>query len=119
MDIQRTNGTLSVRDVPELSAANARSFRNAVCARLQPDLKCIEIDLSQTALVDSCGLGALISVSKAANGTKFPGPVALRLVNPQPPVQQVFELTRMHHLFEIVCQGDEGPPASHTEKHST
>jgi anti-anti-sigma regulatory factor len=30
------------------------------------------------------------------------GGVNFRLLNPQPPVQQIFELTRMHHLFEIV-----------------
>jgi len=28
----------------------------------------------------------------------------LRLLNLQPPVQQMFELTRMHHLFEIVSR---------------
>jgi len=26
----------------------------------------------------------------------------LPILNPQPPVQQLFELTRMHHVFEIV-----------------
>ena len=107
MEIYRTNGTLRVRDVRELSAANARMFRNAVCERLTPGLSTIEIDLSQTGLVDSCGLGALISVSKAANDQNHDGVVALRLVNPQPPVQQVFELTRLHLLFEIVMRGGE------------
>ena len=104
MEINRINGTLRVRGVRELSEANARMFRNAVCERLTPGLSTIEIDLSQTSLVDSCGLGALISVSKAANDQNRDGVVALRLVNPQPPVQQVFELTRLHRVFEIVVR---------------
>ncbi|HWW03054.1 MAG TPA: STAS domain-containing protein [Candidatus Acidoferrum sp.] len=102
MEIQRQNGTLNVSGVRELSAVNARQFRNEICARLAPELKSIEIDLSQTNLVDSCGLGALVSLHKAANELSNHGSVAVRLVNPQAPVQQVFELTRMHHLFEIV-----------------
>src|SRR5882672_4348937 len=102
MEIQRQNGSLSVTGVRELSAANARSFRNEVCAVLAPGLKTIEIDLSQAGFVDSCGLGALISLYKAANEMNRQGSVRVRLLNLQPPVQQVFELTRMHHLFEIV-----------------
>jgi anti-sigma B factor antagonist len=102
MEIQRQNGTLNVSGVRELSAANARLFRNEVCARLAPELHHIDIDLSQTNLVDSCGLGALVSLYKAANDQSNNGGVAVRLVNPPPPVQQVFELTRMHYLFEIV-----------------
>jgi anti-sigma B factor antagonist len=48
--------------------------------------------------LDSCGLGALISLHKTActrNG-------AVRLLNPTPPVQQILELTRLHRVFEIV-----------------
>ena len=118
MEIRRTNGTLIVRGVRELSAANARVFRNAVCAWLAPELKDIEIDLSQTGVVDSCGLGALISVSKAANRQNHHGAVVLRLLNPQPPVQQVFELTRLHRLFEIVRK-DREPPRTTGEPPST
>lgn len=114
MEIQRQNGTLNVSGVRELSAANARLFRNEVCARLAPELHHVDIDLSQTGLVDSCGLGALVSLYKAANDQSNNGGVTVRLINPQPPVQQVFELTRMHRLFEIVAargssNGDDNP----------
>ena len=107
MEIHRQNGTLNVNGLRELSAANARSFRNEVCAVLAPELKSIEIDLSQASIVDSCGLGALVSLYKAANEHNRNGGVTVRLLNPQPPVQQVFELTRMHHLFEIVQKNGE------------
>ena len=103
---------MNVSGVRELSAANARWFRNEVCARLAPGLKSIEIDLSQTGLVDSCGLGALVSLHKAANDQNRNGGVAVRLLNPLPPVQQVFELTRMHHLFEIIFPNHQPPGGS-------
>ena len=106
MEIQRQNGTLSVRGLRELTTANARNFRNAVGAALAPELESIEIELSQTGLVDSGGVGALLSVYHTANGMNHNGGVALRLLNPQPPVRQLFELTRMHHVFEIVPAND-------------
>src|SRR6266850_157555 len=102
MEIQRHNGTLSVGGVRELTAANARALRHDVCNRIEPELKRIEIDLSKSSLVDSCGLAALVSVFKAANGKNNIGGVAILLLNPQPAVRQMLELTRLHHLFEIV-----------------
>lgn len=102
MEIQRQNGTLSVRGLRELTAANARDLRSAVGTALAPDLERIEIDLSLTDCVDSCGVGALLSLYQNANEINRNGGVALRLLNPQPPVRQMIELTRMHHLFEIV-----------------
>ena len=89
---------MSVAGVRELSAANANTFRDRVRGALADRLKNIEIDLSQTAFLDSCGLGALISLHKTActrSGT-------VRLRNPRPPVQHILELTRLHRVFEIV-----------------
>src|SRR6267142_5340680 len=102
MKVERQNGTLTVREVQELSAANARSFRNEICAAFSAGLKTVEIDLSQITFVDSSGVGALVSLYHAANDQSRRETVAVRLFHPQPPVQQVLELTRMHHLFEIV-----------------
>ena len=101
MNIQRQQRTLVLSNIGELGAATALSFRQDACAALVPELESIEIDLSQTSFVDSSGLGALVSVYKAANQCNNNGGVVLRLLNPLPAVQQVIELTRMHHLFEI------------------
>ena len=99
MKVQNTNGdTLCITGVKELGSANANSFRDQVRAAMTDIHKFVEIDLSQTMFLDSCGLGALISLHKATcsrNGL-------VRLVNPTPPVQQILELTRMHRIFEIV-----------------
>jgi len=90
--------TLSVAGIKELGADNSQDFRDRVEAALPKKFKHIEIDLSQTIFLDSCGLGALISLRKAAgsrNGT-------VRLLNPTPRVQRLFDVTRMHKIFEIV-----------------
>jgi anti-sigma B factor antagonist len=107
MKVQQSHRTLRIHGLRELSAANANSFRDEAAAALDPELEIVEVDFSETGLVDSCGLGALVSLHKAANHINNNGGVTMRLLNPPPPVLQVFELTRMHHLFEIVPRNGE------------
>jgi anti-sigma B factor antagonist len=92
--------TLSIGEVLELGADNCQAFRDQVRSALPEHCRSIEVDLSQTHFLDSCGLGALISLRKTAsrrNGT-------VRLLNPSPRVQLLFDVTRMHHVFDIVLQ---------------
>ena len=96
--VQIQGDILNVGGVKELSAANANAFRDQVRGSLADKLKNIDIDLSQTMFLDSCGLGALISLHKTACTRSG----AVRLLNPTPPVQQILELTRLHRVFEIV-----------------
>lgn len=98
MKVEGQGETLNVSGIKELGAANSQSFRDEVRSALNDLHRNIQIDLSETNFVDSCGLGALISLHKTTcnrNGT-------VRLMNPTPPVQQILELTRMHRIFEIV-----------------
>lgn len=98
MKVQNNGEIICISGIKELAAANANAFRDQVRASMTDTHKFIEIDLSETMFLDSCGLGALISLHKtvcARNGL-------VRLVNPTPPVQQILELTRMHRIFEIV-----------------
>src|SRR5665213_4127800 len=99
MKIKHQENTLHISELRELGAASSGSFRDEVRAALPADLKTIEIDLSQMVFLDSCGLGALVTLYKTACARN--GEVTMRLVNPTPPVQQIFELTRMHLIFEI------------------
>jgi anti-sigma B factor antagonist len=98
MKIQIESDLLRVTDLKELGASNATAFRDRVRSTLPEKLKIMEIDLSLTAFVDSCGLGALIALHKtmcARNGV-------VRLLNPTAPVRQILELTRMHRIFEVI-----------------
>jgi len=98
MKLQIQGETLRISEFAELGAANSTDFRDKARAALTEAQRNIEIDLSQTILLDSCGLGALISLYKTACSRKG----AMRLVNPTAGVEQVLDLTRMHRLFEIV-----------------
>ena len=100
MKIEHDGNNLRVSDIAELNAVNASSFRDEVRAAMPTSPDMIEIDLSQTRFVDSSGLGALFALYKAANNNGHDG-VTMRLVNPRPSIQQLFELTQLHQLFEI------------------
>ena len=98
MKLDVNGDTLRISAVSQLGAANANSFRDWVREALSDGEKNLDIDLSQMTFLDSCGLGALVALHKLVRkrcGT-------LRLLHPQPPVQQLLELTRMDQLFEIV-----------------
>jgi anti-sigma B factor antagonist len=98
MKVQLQGDTLTITGIKELAAANAQAFRDQVRAALRDEQKNIEIDLSQTMFIDSCGLGALVSLHKTACSRHG----QVRLLNPTPPVNQILELTRMHRIFAIV-----------------
>jgi anti-sigma B factor antagonist len=100
MKIEHDGNHLRVSDILELNAVNASNFREEVRAAMPKTPESIEIDLSQTRFVDSSGLGALFALYKSANNGRDAG-VTLRLVNPKPSIQQLFELTQLHQLFEI------------------
>jgi anti-anti-sigma factor len=58
----------------------------------------IEIDLSDTSVMDCSGLGALISLRNSVrrrNGV-------VRLVSPIPAVRRLLEIVRAEQMFEIV-----------------
>ena len=105
MDISHQNGTLSVRGIRELNAANAHLFHSAVATALSPDLQAIEVDLSHTQVVDGAGLGALVALYETTKEQRKREGFAIRLTNPTPTVQQMIELARLHHLFEITPAG--------------
>jgi len=98
MKTQVQGDTLRVSEVAQLGAAHAKPFRDSVRSALGSEQKNIDVDLSQTTFMDSCGLGALIELNKSASRRNG----RLRVINPQPPVRQILELTQMHRLFEIV-----------------
>lgn len=98
MKMQIEGDTLHITGVQELGASNADTLRDEARSAMTAAQKNIEIDLSQTAFVDSCGLGTLIALHKTACSRHG----LVRLINPTPTVQQVLELTHMHRIFEIV-----------------
>jgi anti-sigma B factor antagonist len=99
MKIKCQGECVSVSEIPELTAVNSADFRSDVRSALRDSSTVIEIDLSQTSFVDSSGLGALFALYRT---TAARDGAVLRLINPLPEIEQLLELTQMHHLFEIV-----------------
>lgn len=89
--------TLRIQDMPELTAAQAGTLRDAVQKARTPDHQRLLVDLSQTTFIDSSGLGTLIALHKSM--TSSGGQVII--YRPSPAVQQVLELTRLHRVFQI------------------
>lgn len=82
----------------EFCSGNARAWKERVSRTLSTGSHDAHVDLSHTRFIDSCGLGALLSVNKTMtdNGGR------LHLLNPSTVVCQLIELTRLHRVFDII-----------------
>lgn len=80
-----------------LDASNSAELRDAILGHLDAEGCQLVLDLSAVSFIDSSGLGALLSGFKAANLRSG----RLVLAGLQPRVQSMFELTRLHRVFEI------------------
>jgi len=98
MKMETFGESLHITAVIRLGAANAKGFRDWVAGQLQNGYKNITVDLSETTFIDSSGLGALVALQKAAAARQG----ELRLLNPQPSVQQILALTRLDQFFKII-----------------
>ncbi len=79
-----------------LDASNTKEFKRDVAPVLESDPKLI-FDLSKLQFVDSSGLGALLSCLRQLNSSGGD----LKLCGMCKPVRALFELVRMHRIFEI------------------
>ncbi len=91
-------GDVIVAVVPmeELDASNSAEFKRDVTPLLDATTKLV-LDLSRLRFVDSSGLGAFISCLRQLNAKG--GDVKLCSMSKQ--VRGVFELVRMHRIFDI------------------
>ena len=99
MRIIQSGETVNVSELDELDAASGRQFQSAVKALLPAGFESIEIDLSRLSFIDCAGLGALIALRNSAR--KRNAEAKVRLLNPSPRVQRMFEITRADKLFPI------------------
>jgi|ERR1051326_2884555 anti-anti-sigma factor len=102
MKIEQHANTLHVLELRELDSANAAIVLDAVREAMTDMVRHIEVDLSDTAWLDSCGLGTLVAFRKLVAGRGG----AVRLRNPSPPALQILELTRLYRVLEVVQRGD-------------
>ncbi len=81
----------------ELNARNAQQVRTALRELLGTGPTKLVIDLSALNFIDSAGLGALLAAFKTAGAAGG----RLALCGLSEPVRSIFELTRLHRVFNI------------------
>jgi anti-sigma B factor antagonist len=88
--------------VEELDAGNVGEFKRDIAPLLDANAKLV-LDLSRLRFVDSSGLGAFISCLRKLNAKGGD----LKLCGMSKQVRAVFELVRMHRVFEILGTREE------------
>jgi len=106
MDLKtELNGKLMVIFVREerLDAHNSDELKAEMNRIFELGTKDILLDLKEVRFIDSSGLGVLVSGFKNASTRQG----SLRLCGLQTQVKSMFELTRLHRVFDIFQTVDE------------
>jgi anti-sigma B factor antagonist len=93
---------VAVLPMDELDASNAGEFKRDIAPVLETNTKLV-FDLSRLHFVDSSGLGAFLSCLRQSNARGGD----LKLFGMSKPVQTVFELVRLHRIFDILGTREE------------
>jgi anti-sigma B factor antagonist len=95
---QKQNGktVVSVKE-PRVDAHNSAELKDRLLKLLEGGERYLIVDLEDVEFIDSSGLGALLSGYKNANLRSS----AFALAGLRPRVRSMFELTRLHRVFDI------------------
>jgi anti-sigma B factor antagonist len=93
---------VAVLPVEELDAGNAGEFKRDIAPVLETNKKLV-FDLGRLRFVDSSGLGAFLSCLRQVNAKG--GDLKLSGMSKQ--VRGVFELVRLHRIFDILGTTEE------------
>jgi anti-sigma B factor antagonist len=94
--------TIARVEARNLDATTARVFKAEVAPLLKPESRLV-FDLSKVEYVDSTGLGVLVSSLRQVHSSHGD----IKLCGLTKPVRALFELVRMHRIFEIFNEPQE------------
>jgi anti-sigma B factor antagonist len=105
-------GQVAVAVVPveELDASNAAEFKRDMAPVVDASTNLV-LDLGRLRFVDSSGLGAFISCLRKLNAKGGD----LKLCRMSKQVRAVFELVRMHRIFDILATTEDAVRAFETK----
>jgi len=108
-------GDVAIAELPveELDASNAGELKRDIAPLLEAHAKLV-VDLHRLRFVDSSGLGAFISCLRKLNAKGGD----LKLCGMSKQVRAVFELVRMHRIFDIFATREEALRAFRGEKNA-
>lgn len=101
--VERGVAVLVVVQEERLDAHNSGEFKSQILRLFEEGKSNLIVDLQAVRFVDSSGLGALVSGFKNASSRNG----SLKLSGLQLQVKSMFELTRLHRVFEIFADVDE------------
>jgi anti-sigma B factor antagonist len=94
----KQNGRTVIRvSEPRVDAHNSADLKDNILRALEAGERDLIVDLGAVDFIDSSGLGALLSGYKNANLRSS----TFALAGLTPRVRSLFELTRLHRVFEI------------------
>lgn len=93
---KRENVLIETVNISRATLKEAEDFKNMLLQAIDNGERKIVVDFSQCDFVDSTFLGGLVVSLKRMTAAKGD----IRLVGFRPPVRSMFELTRMHKVFE-------------------
>ena len=78
-------------------ALMAKEFKNCIAGLIDKRQIRIAVDMAAIDFIDSSGLGALVGSLKGVSKEKG----EIRIAGLSPEVRTIFELTRLHRIFDI------------------
>jgi anti-sigma B factor antagonist len=100
-----SNGSVNILTVREerLDAHNSDELKQEMNRLFENGTKNLLVDLKEVRFIDSSGLGVLVSGFKNASTRQG----SIKLCSLQTQVKSMFELTRLHRVFDIYQTVDE------------
>ena len=95
VEAEETENSITITPYGKIDTLTSESFYNAVEPYLQKD-KELTFDLGECLYISSSGLRAFMNIRKVADADK-----AIRMINVDPVIMDVFELTGFDELFDI------------------
>jgi anti-sigma B factor antagonist len=103
IEIKSSDGIQVVEiDSRAVDASNAQELKTHLAPLLKPEARLV-LDLARVGFIDSTGLGVLVSCLRQIHGTGG----EIKLGSLTKPVRALFELVRMHRVFEIFNTSEE------------
>jgi len=97
MEIEKMDGVTVISTDERLDALAAPKLKEIVKNMSEEAKTKLVIDLAKTKFIDSSGCGALV----ASLRTLLKNHGDLKIARPSPQAQTLFQLTRLHRVFEI------------------
>ena len=97
INVHQESGITIISLDGRFDALMAKEFKNCISTLIEKRQIMIAIDMANIDFIDSSGLGSLVGGLKGVSKEKG----EIRIAGLSPEVRTIFELTRLHRIFDI------------------